>query len=171
MKLELVSDEVELPWRPTPEWERRLQGMVAAFGPRDGLLQVVLTDDETLRQHNRDYRGKDSSTDVLSFSYLRGHEGQRRPLLAGEHGAAAFLDEPVPDGEEALVGQLLLSLPYLRERGPVHTGDEQEEALFFVAHGLLHVLGFDHEDEAGAAEMEELEPVVLAASRAAGGAA
>ena len=53
MKLELVLDEVDLPWSPDPEWTTRLSRTLEATSAADCVLQVVITNDETLREHNR----------------------------------------------------------------------------------------------------------------------
>ena len=52
MKLELVLDEVDLPWSPDPEWKSGLEALLAATSAADCVLQVVITDDETLQEHN-----------------------------------------------------------------------------------------------------------------------
>lgn len=162
MKLELVLDEVDLPWSAGPEWERRVAGMLAGVSDPAAVLQVVLTDDETLRDHNREYRGEDRPTDVLSFSYLEGHEADPDALLPAGVDLTQYLDPPAFEGEERLAGQVLVSLETVCARGPVHTGDLDQEIGFMVVHGLLHVLGFDHFDADEAARMREREVRLMA---------
>lgn len=158
MKLDLVLDEVQLPWRPTDEWTQRVRTMLDGVASGDAAVQFVLTDDATLREHNREYRGKDRATDVLSFSYLQGHEAHAAELLAGARDAASFLDDPVVDDEEdPLVGQILVSLETLVRRGAVHANDLDGEVAFMLAHGCLHVIGYDHGDDVAAEAMEAAE--------------
>lgn len=161
MKLDLVLDEGQLPWRPTADWITRAQTMLdgVAPGPASAraTVQFVLTDDDTLREHNRSYRDKDVPTDVLSFSYLVDHEDSADAILAGEREVLDFLDEPVADDEDPLVGQILVSLDTVLLRGPVHAADVEGEIAFMLAHGCLHVIGFDHHDDAAAAAMETAE--------------
>jgi probable rRNA maturation factor len=162
VKLELVLDEVDLPWSPDPEWRRRLGELVASTSAEDVVLQVVLTDDETLRQHNRDYRGIDRATDVLSFSYLERHEGLGESLLPAGADLDDYLDPPDFEGEERMGGQILVSVETVATRGPVHTTSLDREMAFMLVHGMLHVLGFDHADDDEAASMRAQEERLMA---------
>jgi probable rRNA maturation factor len=111
-------------------------------------ISVRFTDDEEVRALNRDYRGKDKSTNVLSF-----------PMAE-----PALLDS-VADGDEIeiLLGDLVLArgvcVAEAEERGiAVRT-----HAAHLLVHGTLHLLGYDHEtSEADAEAMEELERRALA---------
>jgi probable rRNA maturation factor len=156
VKLELVLDEGELAFGPAPEVLERIRSLVAHCGPADFTLQVVLTGDETLHHHNREFRGVDRPTDVLSFSYFQGHEDHRTALLLGEADGHRFLEFEHPQ-DEPLAGQILVSLETLAARGPVHAQNLDDELAFMTVHGLLHVLGFDHTSDAEAAEMQAQE--------------
>jgi probable rRNA maturation factor len=162
VKLELVLDEVDLPWSVDPEWEQRLTRLVADVSAGSAILQVVLTDDPTLRQHNRQYRDEDRPTDVLSFSYLEGEVADPEALLPAGADLAEYLDPPAFEGEPPLVGQVLISVETVCARGPVHTGDLEQEMAFMVVHGLLHVLGFDHHDGVSASAMQAAEDQMMA---------
>jgi len=161
VKLELVLDEVELPWRPDPEWGVLAERMMSSLGPSNAVLQAVLTDDATLREHNREFRGMDEPTDVLSFSYLEDHEPHRRRLLEGVVGAEDFCTDPQPEVDALLAGQILISLETLSRRGPVHATNLDDELSFMLVHGTLHVLGYDHRDEHGTEEMETIETEIM----------
>lgn len=156
MKLELVIDTVVRPWRPEAEVLRIMEAHLEAIGPSDAGLLVIVSDDRTLQEHNREFRGKDRPTDVLSFSYLTNHESARHELLrggsAGEYCDGGFDDESAP-----LAGQILISIDTVRARGAQHAEDVDGEIIFLATHGLLHVLGFDHESEVDAREMEAVE--------------
>lgn len=96
-------------------------------------LSVTVLDDEGIREINRDHRGKDQPTDVLSFSLLEGEE------------LAAGADEPL------VLGDLVISLERARAQAAEYGHSLERELGFLVAHGLLHILGWDHqtsEDEA-----------------------
>lgn len=142
-----------------------MAALVASVGASSAaqvpVLQVVLTDDATLQEHNREYLGEDKPTDVLSFSYLEGHEEHRDALVLGEVELEEFLEGPWPEDEDPLVGQVLVSLQTLQARGPVHTGERDAELAFMVIHGLLHVLGHDHAETAEAASMHEHERFLM----------
>jgi probable rRNA maturation factor len=107
-------------------------------------LSVVLADDETVRRLNRDWRGKDSATNVLSF-----------PGLDDEF-------EPAPEGAPLLLGDVILAY------GTCAAESQRDEVPFahhlshLVVHGVLHLLGFDHETPEDAEEMEALEVEILA---------
>jgi probable rRNA maturation factor len=132
-----------------------LEPYIDAIGPRDAALLVVVSDDRTLQEHNRDYRGQDRPTDVLSFSYLSEHEPARHELLRGAS-VRDYCDDRL-EGETPLAGQVLISVDAVRERGLRHADDTDGEVLFLITHGALHVLGFDHVQEPQAEEMERIE--------------
>jgi probable rRNA maturation factor len=104
--------------------------LVAELAPGHDSFAVRLVGDRTMRSFNRDFRGADETTDVLSFP--------------GESG---------PDG--AHLGDVVISVPQAaRRRASAGTGCAGEVRLL-VLHGLLHCLGHDHERDGG--EMERLE--------------
>jgi len=105
-------------------------------------VTLVLTDDAEMRALNRTWRGKDSATNVLSFP-------------AGEP-LGVFPGEPCPLGDVVLAGETVRT--EARDKGIPVT----DHAAHLVVHGMLHVLGFDHEREAEAEAMEALETKVLA---------
>ena len=106
---------------------RMLRGAAAALRVR-GELSLVLAGDGLLRRLNRDYRGKDKTTDVLSFP---------------------------GDGGEAGLGDIVISVTRAERnaRGLGRTLGQELDVL--ALHGFLHVLGYDHETDDGA--MERLE--------------
>ena len=104
---------------------------------------IVLTDDAEMRALNRAWRGKDSSTNVLSF-------------LAG-HSPGAIASEARPLGEVVLAAETVLA--EAADRG-IPAADH---AAHLVVHGTLHLLGFDHERDEDAEAMEALESKVLSA--------
>jgi probable rRNA maturation factor len=115
---------------------RRAFAAAAAEEPAEGLVSLLLTDDTELQQLNRDFRGKDKPTDVLSFPALP----MDRPLLgdiAVAHGVAAR--------DAALQGKRL-----------------EDHLAHLLIHGYLHLLGHDHETPDEAAVMEAKEIRALA---------
>ncbi|MFZ5596852.1 MAG: rRNA maturation RNase YbeY [Bacillota bacterium] len=114
-------------------------------GRGDGVeVSVLLTGDDYIRELNRDYRGMDRATDVLSFSQ---HEGEQMPD---------------PGGED-LLGDVVISLQTARRQGEEFGHGLHREVSYLTAHGILHLLGYDHEDEEGRAVMREKEEAVLSA--------
>ena len=105
-------------------------------------VTLVLTDDDEMRELNRTWRGKDSSTNVLSFP-------------VGEPVGEAH-GEPSPLGDIVLAGEAVI------EEAKVKGIPAADHAAHLVVHGMLHLLGFDHERDADAERMEALETEVLA---------
>ncbi len=113
-------------------------------------VEIVLADDATVRDLNRMYRGKDEETDVLSFAAQEGE---------------AFLDSP---DEAPTLGEVIVSVPFVERqvaemarRGIVITA--QGQLAHLLVHGLLHLIGLDHElGEHEEVEMREKEEALLA---------
>jgi probable rRNA maturation factor len=116
-------------------------------------LDILLTDDDGIREHNRAHRGIDAPTDVLSFPLLE----YERPL-APIHGAA---DSDGAGG--LLLGDIVISLERVREQAAQYGHGFDRELGFMVVHGVLHLLGYDHVTGEGEAEMIAMQESVLAA--------
>lgn len=107
---------------------------------------IVLTDLETTHQLNLDYRQINAPTDVLSFA-----------LEEGELFVEVGTDKP-PD----LLGDVVICLPIAREQATEFGHPFAREVLYLAAHGLLHLLGYDHRSEEEQQRMRELEEKFLA---------
>ena len=117
--------------------------------PARGEVSVTLVDDEAIRELNRTYRGIDAPTDVLSFSQL---EGTRLPQ------AALPPDYPVP------IGDIVVSIPRMRQQAVDYGHSEERELGFLLVHGVLHLLGYDHEAPDDARAMRAAEEDILASA-------
>jgi probable rRNA maturation factor len=111
---------------------------------------VLLGDDRTIRRLNARHRQHDRATNVLAF-----------PLLDLDHG------RPASGSEQGLPGPILLGDIALALEMVCREAEEAGKPLghhlcHLVVHGTLHLLGFDHQDDAGARMMEDLERSVLA---------
>jgi len=113
--------------------------------------EIVLGDNETVRELNRLYRGRDEPTDVLSFA---AHEGD------------AFMDAP---DETPSLGEVIVCLPVAEAQAAAANRAIGGEIAHLLVHGLLHILGHDHEDPAEGTEMKEREDELLAALGYEGG--
>ncbi len=127
--------------------QRRLSKVVAKSlqverFDRSAEVSVVLTDDEHIRRLNRDYRGVDYPTDVLAFSQLEGE-----PARAAEAPVA--------------LGDVIISVETAKRQAAQRKYPVTEELDLLVIHGVLHLLGYDDETEAAAAEMRRHEKAVL----------
>ena len=89
-------------------------------------LSVVFVDPEKMQELNRDRRGKDSATDVLSFEYCND------PEMKGE-----MEIEPL--------GEVVICPEYIEEQAKENENTFQKELSFVLIHGILHLLGYDHE--------------------------
>lgn len=117
--------------------------------PRACEVSVSLVDDETIRDLNRQYRGNDAPTDVLSFSQI---EGDCSSLGSW------------PDGVPVPLGDIVVSMPRVRSQAAEFGHSAAREYGYLLAHGLLHLLGFDHEAPDDAASMRAAEEEVLEAA-------
>ena len=121
-------------------------------------MDVVVTGDEVVRELNRRYRGLDETTDVLSFSFTHAGEYQGD----GEAPSApADLDFPVPAGDDGSLGEVIISYPQAERQGEQAGHGTGRELPKLLAHGVLHLLGHDHESKGEAALMKHLETEAL----------
>ena len=105
-------------------------------------ISVVLTDDGTVRTLNREYRGKDSPTNVLSFATL-------------DDGA------PLPPAGPVHIGDIVLALETLKREAEEMAKPTGDHFIHLLIHGTLHLLGYDHITDADANIMESLEITLL----------
>lgn len=120
----------------------RLSGMDAATLVPPVEISIRLADDAEVRTLNRDFRGKDAPTNVLSFE--------------GDDPAAPRLP-----GEPLLLGDIVVALETTRAEAAALGRTTGAHLAHLVVHGVLHLLGYDHEDDAEAAVMEGLETLVM----------
>jgi probable rRNA maturation factor len=123
--------------------------VIAAEGLAGPLvLGVHLLDDVGLRQANRELRGLDSETDVLSF-----------PLLSElQTSAPSFA---LPPGEPRHLGDVLISFERARAQAAEYGHSVERELCYLLAHGVLHLLGHDHVQPTERRAMREREEAAL----------
>lgn len=128
---------------------RRIVAAVLAREPaladRAAEVSVLLTDDGQVRELNRDYRGKDKATNVLSFP------------------AEEELGAGLPPGFPLLLGDIVVALETTAREAEAEGKSVRDHLAHLLVHGTLHLLGHDHEDDAQAERMEALEVELLAA--------
>lgn len=108
-----------------------LEGVVGAWE-----ISVVLVDDDELRRLHREFMGIDEPTDVMTFP-------------AGE------------DEEREAGGDIVISVERAAEQGPEHGDSPAQEVAFLVAHGLLHLCGWDDQTDADRAAMLERQRAIM----------
>lgn len=139
--------------------ERVALATLAQVGAASAALTVVVTDDEAVQTLNRDYRGVDAPTDVLSFA-THGDAG---------NGEDAMLAIPPELAAElaAYLGDIVIAAPYA-ERQAAHYGNSLiDELRLLTVHGVLHLLGYDHATPEDDDAMWALQSAVLEATGSA----
>ena len=108
-------------------------------------VSVTFTDNSGIRELNREYRNKDSATDVLSF-----------PMYA-------FTDDDMPDTDFAVeLGDIVLSLERASQQAEEFGHSYEREVAFLCVHSVLHLLGYDHElSEEDDADMRERQRNIM----------
>jgi probable rRNA maturation factor len=106
-------------------------------------LSVVITDDEAVRELNRQFRNVDAPTDVLAFG-------------SGEEG-----DFVSPPGKSAYLGDVVISYPRAVTQAEEYGQSINRELALLAVHGVLHLLGYDHVDEAERVEMWARQDEIL----------
>lgn len=111
------------------------------IGVRQSELSLVFTDDAHIRQLNAEWRGKDKATNVLSFpAFPSFPKGKLPPML----------------------GDIVLAFETVKSESDLEQKRFEHHLSHLVVHGLLHLVGYDHETEAEAEQMEALERRILA---------
>lgn len=111
-----------------------MRTLLDAVDEPESTISVTIVNDDAIRAINREHRGKDKPTDVLSF-----------PL------------EPEPFSQERLLGDIVISIDTARRQAADYDAPVQREINRLLIHGLLHVLGHDHMEPEEREEMEREE--------------
>lgn len=127
--------------------------------PYETEVELILTDGENIRRMNREFRGIDRETDVLSFPMTDYPEPASFDFLETEAGDDCF----DPDTGELLLGDIVISVPRAREQAEEYGHSLKREYAFLIAHSMLHLLGYDHMSPEEAAVMEEKQEAALQA--------
>lgn len=144
MQIDISSQALHSP----EEWESFSVGVAQAvlsyLDLQEAELSILLCDDETIHPLNRDYRGKDKPTDVLSF--------------AQREGEFAFIDDDV-------LGDVIISMDTTIRQATERQHSVETELRVLLVHGILHLLGYDHIQDDEAEVMEAKEREILAVIR------
>lgn len=142
-----VTGEPGLEHTVDDEWLARAARSAISFGgvPGEVELAVALVGEETARRLNRDYRGIDRPTDVLSFAQL---ESPAQPFVG-------------PPRRTTHLGDVIICWPRVLAQAAAHGHCVERELAYLLVHGALHLVGFDHGDEREYAGMRRAEDEVL----------
>jgi probable rRNA maturation factor len=105
-------------------------------------LSLILIDDDAMHRMNKEYRGVDGSTDVISF--------------AAEEGEADFVASDIRE-----LGDVFINVDAIRSQAADYGHSLKREFCFLFTHGLLHLLGYDHMHDADEKEMNSLQESIL----------
>lgn len=124
--------------------------------PYEAEINVTLTTNEVIHELNKEARGIDNPTDVLSF-----------PLIDYETPASFdFTEEEEiclcnPDSGELLLGDIVISTDKVTSQAEEYGHSERRELLFLICHSMLHLFGYDHENSEEREEMERMQKEIL----------
>lgn len=124
--------------------------------PYEVQVTLVITDNEGIRKLNRESRGIDRETDVLSFPNVDFEkEGEFR---IDEDREADYFD---PDTGELILGDIMVSADKVRQQAEEYGHSLRREFAFLIAHSMFHLCGYDHMEESDAEVMERKQEEVL----------
>ena len=126
--------------------------------PYETQVNILITDNEGIRQYNADYRGIDKETDVLSFPNVDYETPSDFSTL--EDSIADYFD---PDTDELILGDIILSVDRIKEQAEEYGHSQKREYAFLIAHSMLHLCGYDHMEEEEAKVMEAKQEEILTA--------
>lgn len=135
-----VEDDV------TENVRRAVEAVIKIYELVNPQVSITFTDNEHIHAINRDYRGIDSPTDVISFALNE------------------QLDEEPEVAEEApvdVLGDIIISLKRAEEQAEEYGHSFAREVAFLTVHGMLHLLGYDHMEEEERREMRREEDYVM----------
>lgn len=120
------------------------EGIRLSGGADEAEVSLILVDDRRIHELNREYRGVDRPTDVLSFALQEETE-----------------DEPDLEFEDDMLGDIVISVPRAREQALEYGHSFEREIVYLAVHGTLHLLGYDHEDDEDKQKMRAKEEEIM----------
>ena len=130
--------------------EQVVQKALETFVEEDYEVSISFVDNHEIRGLNKLYRNKDTETDVLSF-----------PMMEFEVTEENYNNEEEFVQEDKLLGDIVISLERAQEQAIEYEHSFERELAFLVVHGVLHLLGMDHEDEEQEKEMSKKQEEIL----------
>ena len=137
-------DTLEVPQEDVDAVRRAVLTVGRLYGALDAEVSVTLTNDAHIHALNRDYRGVDRPTDVLSFALTESEEPE-------------IFDAP----GGVVLGDLVISLERAAAQAETYGHSFLRELSFLTVHGMLHLLGYDHIEKEERLEMEEEQRHVM----------
>lgn len=142
----------------TMRWIRLAEAVLADEGVGEAEVSMLFVDEVAIADLNKRFLGQDGSTDVLAFPIDDGPgEGGRSPDSGGS--GPGF--NPEPGEAPSLLGDVVICPAVAHRNAPTHAGTYDDELALLVVHGLLHLVGMDHDDDEEAVAMETREQELL----------
>ncbi|WP_127484803.1 rRNA maturation RNase YbeY [Paenibacillus ehimensis] len=164
MSLKLSWNSEQTAYEITPALIEKLEMLLRLAGKQeevsDGEVALTFVDDEAIQELNKQYRGLDKPTDVLSFAMremgedeieiIYGDDGFEEVEYAGEKDeeeSGTAEDDDEEDGYEEPLGDIIISVPRAIAQADEYGHSVERELGFLFVHGFLHLIGYDHQDE------------------------
>lgn len=155
-----AADEQDDQAVDTVRWVTLAEQVLDAEGVvSDTELSILFVDATVMADLNKRFLGKEGPTDVLAFPI------DEEPSESGRHpdsGGTGPGDGAAPDDLPQLLGDVVICPAVAARNAPEHAGTYDDELALLLVHGILHLLGMDHEDEDEANAMEAREQALLA---------
>lgn len=126
--------------------------------PYEVQINLLLTNNEGIREFNRQYRDIDKETDVLSFPNLDFEQPADFSLIEEAEREADYFD---PDSGELVLGDIILSGEKVFTQAKEYGHSVRREFAFLLAHSMMHLFGYDHMRQEEAVQMEARQESVL----------
>lgn len=149
--------EVEMPFDMQEILDKIMDAVMEMEAcPYETTVNLLLTDNEGIREYNKNYRQLDQETDVLSFPNICFER-------AGDFGQAEKQEADCfdPDSGELILGDIILSADRILSQAQEYGHSVLREFAFLTAHSMFHLCGYDHMEEQDAAVMEQKQEAVL----------
>ena len=124
--------------------------------PYEAEVSVILTDNPSIQEINRQQRGIDAPTDVLSFPMI-----EYETPSDFSHVEEAVEDYFNPETGELLLGDIVISVDKVREQAEKYGHSQTRELAFLTAHSMLHLFGYDHMEDEERLVMEKKQEEIL----------
>ena len=124
--------------------------------PYEAEVNVILTDNPSIQEINREHRQIDAPTDVLSFPMV--DYGRPADFSHVEEQAEDYFN---PETGELMLGDIVISVDKVEEQAEKYGHSQRRELAFLVAHSMLHLCGYDHMEEEERLDMEARQRAIL----------
>ena len=157
MTLQFVNEtDLSLPFDCEEIANRVINASLDSEGfPFEAEVGLTLVDNESIHELNKKFRGIDRPTDVLSFPLIEySKPGDFSEIENNE-------DNFSPETGEAMLGDIVISIPKVREQAKEYGHSLLREFSFLVAHSMLHLMGYDHMEDDERKVMEDKQTLIL----------